>query len=319
MKIVILGGAGFIGSNMLAKLYKEKQNATFYVIDNLYTGKLKNIDEYLDKPNVKFIQADIREEKIIEILKEINADYIYNFACPASPVHYQATPIMTWETSILGVRNLLRAIVGTNTVLLHSSTSEVYGDCLVNPQVESYWGNVNPIGIRSCYDEGKRAAESLIYDYIRAYGVNVRVVRIFNTYGPNMSVEDGRIISNFVVQALQNKDITIYGTGEQTRSFCYVEDTLNGIVKLTENPERIDMPVNVGNPNERSVLDVAEYVIKAIPTKSKIVFLEKVSDDPQQRRPDITRAKELLGWEPKVDFKEGLDKTIEYFKKELNV
>ncbi len=319
MKIVILGGAGFIGSNMLAKLYREKQDCTFYVIDNLYTGKLKNIQEYLDKPNVKFIEADIREENIISILQEINAEYIYNFACPASPVHYQATPIMTWETSILGVRNLLRAIVGTKTVLLHSSTSEVYGDCLVNPQVESYWGNVNPIGIRSCYDEGKRAAESLIYDYIRAYGVDVRVVRIFNTYGPNMSVEDGRIISNFVVQALQNKDITIYGTGKQTRSFCFVEDTLEGMVRLTENKERIDMPVNVGNPNERSVLDVAEYVIKAIPTKSKIIFLEKVSDDPQQRRPDITRAKQVLGWEPQVSFEEGLDKTIAYFKKELNV
>ena len=318
MKIVILGAAGFIGSNMLAKLHKERQNTQFYAIDNLYTGKLKNIQEYLDKPNVKFIEADIRDEKIISILQEINADIIYNFACPASPVHYQATPIMTWETSILGVRNLLRAIVGTKTKLLHSSTSEVYGDCLVNPQVETYWGNVNPIGIRSCYDEGKRAAESLIYDYIRSYGVDVRVVRIFNTYGPNMSIEDGRIISNFVVQALQNKDITIYGTGKQTRSFCYVEDTLNGIIKLTENEERIDMPVNIGNPNERTVLDVAEHVIKVLPTKSKIVFLEKVSDDPQQRRPDITRAKNLLNWEPQVSFVEGLEKTIKYFEKELN-
>ncbi len=319
MKIVILGAAGFIGSNMLAKLHKERQNAQFYAIDNLYTGKLKNIQNYLDKPNVKFIEADIRDEKIISILQEINADIIYNFACPASPVHYQATPIMTWETSILGVRNLLRAIVGTKTKLLHSSTSEVYGDCLVNPQVETYWGNVNPIGIRSCYDEGKRAAESLIYDYIRTYGVDVRVVRIFNTYGPNMSIEDGRIISNFVVQALQNKDITIYGTGKQTRSFCYVEDTLNGIIKLTENEERIDMPVNVGNPNERTVLEVAEQVIKTVSTTSKIVFLEKVSDDPQQRRPDITRAKQLLGWEPQVSFEEGLSKTIKYFKEELNV
>ncbi len=319
MKVVILGGAGFIGSNMLIKLLKEKKDVQIFVIDNLYTGKLKNIQDYLNDSNVKFIQADIRDEKIISVLQEINADYIYNFACPASPVHYQAEPIMTWETCVLGVRNLLNAIVGTKTVLLHSSTSEVYGDCLVNPQPESYWGNVNPIGIRSCYDEGKRSAESLIFDYIRTYGVNVRVVRIFNTYGPNMSIEDGRIISNFVVQALENKDITIYGDGKQTRSFCFVEDTLEGIVKLTEKQERVDEPVNIGNPNERTVLEVAQQIIKTLPTESKIVFLEKASDDPRQRRPDITKAKRLLNWEPRVSFEEGLKKSIEYFKRELGV
>ena len=257
---------------------------------------------------------DICDREIIDLINENNIDHIYNFACPASPKYYLKHPIETWCSSVIGVKNLLDSIVNTNKKLFHSSTSEVYGDAQITEQNEEYWGNVNPIGVRACYDEGKRAAEALIYDYIRTYNVDARVVRIFNTYGPGMCEEDGRIISNFVTQALNNENITIHSDGEQTRSFCYVDDTLDAIYKLMQSKEFYNFPINVGNPDERSVKEVAVYIKNLLKSSSEIIYCEKMRDDPKKRKPDITKAKELLMWNPKTSFEEGLIKTIDYFK-----
>lgn len=313
MKILITGGAGFIGSNLVARLLKQKNNQII-VIDNLSTGSEENIKEFYSDPNFEFIEYDITYESVIEIIKKLNISEIYNFACPASPKYYLKYPIETWEASVLGVRNLLIAIKGTNIKLFHSSTSEVYGDALEYPQNEEYFGNVNPIGVRACYDEGKRAAEALIYDYIRKYNLDVRVARIFNTYGPKMRNSDGRIISNFIMQALSNNDITIYGNGYQTRSFCYIDDTLDFIVLLMKSNIRIDYPLNVGNPYELSVNEVAEIIKERINSSSTIIHVDSMKDDPQKRKPDITMAAKKLNWHPKVNFEDGLNKTINYFK-----
>ena len=314
MKILITGGAGFIGSNLVSRLINDNE---IIVIDNLSTGREDNIKEFYDNPNFKFIEYDVTDNKVINIIKELDVSIIYNFACPASPKYYLNHPIETWEASVLGIRNLLEAIKGTSVKLFHSSTSEVYGDALEYPQNEEYFGNVNPIGVRSCYDEGKRAAESLIYDYIRRYNVDVRVARIFNTYGPKMSVLDGRIISNFVVQALKNEEMTIYGTGNQTRSFCFIDDTLDFIILLMNSNIKNYKPINVGNTYELSVNAIASIIKERLNSSSKIVYLTPMQDDPQKRKPNISRAKELLNWEPKVSFEDGLIKTIDYFKGQI--
>lgn len=268
MKILVTGGAGFIGSNLVSKLVKNRENQII-VLDNLSTGAEKNIQEFQDNDNFQFFKYDITDYSVIDFIKKLNVDEIYNLACPASPKYYLNHPIEAWESSVLGIRNLLESIKGTKIKMIHSSTSEVYGDALEYLQTEKYWGNVNLIGVRACYDEGKRAAESLIYDYIRQYNVDVRVIRIFNTYGPKMNPLDGRIISNFIMQALNNDDITIYGTGEQTRSFCFVDDTIDFMVKLMNSNNRNDSPINVGNPYELTVNYVAKYI------KEKLVHLLK--------------------------------------------
>ena len=312
-KVLIVGGAGFIGSNFV-KFLLSNGDWEIVVYDNLSTGKIENIQKFIDKSEIVFNKLDITKSNIIKKIRQQKFDYIYNFACPASPKFYLTNPIDTWKASVFGISNLLYSIVGTDTRLFHSSTSEVYGDPLISSQKETYWGNVNPIGVRSCYDEGKRAAESLIYDYIRLYGVDVRVVRIFNTYGPNMAENDGRVVSNFIIQALNGEDITIYGDGKQTRSFCYVDDTIQCIYKLMMNSEKINSPVNIGNPNEMNIATVAEYIKNILNSNSRIVNHKSMSDDPKIRRPDITKAKNLLNWEPKISFYDGIDKTINYFK-----
>lgn len=314
MRILITGGAGFIGSNLAEKLLTEP-DIEVIAIDNLSTGNIDNLKQFLDNDNFRFIEADITKKEFVDLVKKLNVDQIYNLACPASPKYYLLYPIETWESSVLGIRNLLEIIKGTKIKMIHSSTSEVYGDALEYPQNESYWGNVNPIGVRACYDEGKRAAESLIYDFIRQYNVDVRVVRIFNTYGPKMNPLDGRIISNFIMQALNNENITVYGTGKQTRSFCYVDDTVDFIIKLMNAKSRNDSPINVGNPYELTVNYVAEYVKNKIGSSSKIIHLEAMPDDPVKRKPNIDKAKDFLNWEPNVSFEDGIEATIKYFKK----
>ena len=259
-------------------------------------------------PNFELIEHDIVDPV------DIKVDQIYNLACPASPPHYQYAPVKTMKTSVLGIINMLELAKKYNATLLHASTSEVYGNPLVHPQQETYWGNVNPIGIRSCYDEGKRAAETLMMDYHRQYGVDIRIIRIFNTYGPNMDPKDGRVVSNCIVQAINNQDITVYGDGSQTRSFCYVSDLVDGAIKMMNNDKKFIGPVNLGNPSERTVLNLAEIILEMTGSKSKITYKDLPSDDPIKRKPDITKAQEILGWEPKVDIKDGLAKTIEYFK-----
>lgn len=313
MKILVTGGAGFIGSNLVSKLVKNRENQII-VLDNLSTGAEKNIQEFQDNDNFQFFKYDITDYSVIDFIKKLNVDEIYNLACPASPKYYLKHPIETWESSVLGVRNLLESIKGTKIKMVHSSTSEVYGDALEYPQTENYWGNVNPIGVRACYDEGKRAAESLIYDYIRQYNVDVRVIRIFNTYGPKMNPLDGRIISNFIMQALNNDDITIYGTGEQTRSFCFVDDTIDFMVKLMNSNNRNDSPINVGNPYELTVNYVAKYIKEKIGSSSQIVYLNAMSDDPVKRKPNIDKAKSYIDWTPCVSFENGIKLTIEYFR-----
>lgn len=313
MKILITGGSGFIGSNLVSKLIENKENQVI-VLDNLSTGSEKNIQEFQDNDNFQFFKYDITDYSIVDFIKKLDVDEIYNLACPASPKYYLKHPIETWESSVLGIRNLLESIKGTKIKMIHSSTSEVYGDALEYPQTENYWGNVNPIGVRACYDEGKRAAESLIYDYIRQYNVDVRVIRIFNTYGPKMNPLDGRIISNFIMQALNNDDITIYGTGEQTRSFCFVDDTIDFMVKLMNSNNRNDSPINVGNPYELTVNYVAKYIKEKIGSSSQIVYLNAMSDDPVKRKPNIDKAKSYIDWTPCVSFENGIKLTIEYFK-----
>lgn len=306
-RILVTGGAGFIGSHLCEELIKRGNDVI--CLDNFFTGSKDSIRHLLGNNHFELVRHDITKEYFIEV------DEIYNLACPASPPHYQYNPIKTAKTSVLGIINMLGLAKRCKARILQASTSEVYGDPNVHPQNETYWGNVNPIGIRSCYDEGKRMAETLMFDYHRQNNVDIRVIRIFNTYGPNMNKNDGRVVSNFIVQALQNKDITIYGDGSQTRSFCYVSDLINGMIKMMENEIGFIGPVNLGNPVETSILDFAKFIIELTGSKSKIVFLPLPSDDPTQRKPDISLAKEKLNWEPSVDVKDGLLKTIEYFKK----
>jgi UDP-glucuronate decarboxylase len=310
MKIILTGAAGFLGSHISDRLIKEGHSVIG--LDDLSTGSLANLEHLLDHPKFNFFEHDVREAILIK------GDAILNFACPASPVHYQADPVRTIETNFLGIINMLHLARKLKIPLVQASTSEVYGDPTESPQKESYWGNVNPIGIRSCYDEGKRAAETLCFDYRRQYGVDTRVIRIFNTYGPRMAVGDGRVVSNFVVQALSGKDITIYGEGQQTRSFCFVSDLVDGIYRMLSSKEVIDAPINLGNPNEFSMMELAHTVLKLTGSKSKIVYKDLPLDDPRQRKPDITRAKEVLKWAPKIELEQGVSQTIDYFKSVLN-
>lgn len=308
--ILVTGGAGFLGSHLCDKLLA--QGHEIICLDNLFTGRKSNIHHLLDNPNFEFVRHDVVDPFKFEV------DEIYNLACPASPVHYQYNPIKTIKTSVMGAINALGLAKRVNARVLQASTSEIYGDPAQHPQNEAYWGNVNTIGPRSCYDEGKRCAETLFTDYNRQNGVDVRIMRIFNTYGPRMHPEDGRVVSNFIVQALQGDDITIFGDGTQTRSFCFVDDLLDGMMRLM-NTDDVLTPVNIGNPGEFTMLQLAELVIEITGSKSKLVFKPLPQDDPMQRRPDIAKAKELLDWEPKIVLRDGLVKTIEYFKNELGV
>jgi len=311
MKILVTGGAGFLGSNLCSRLLSEGNEVV--CVDNFYTGREKNI-ENLKSSNFSVIRHDITKPLSIQ-----GIDKIYNLACPASPPAYQKDPVFTWKTSVLGVLNVLElSRANSNCPVLQSSTSEVYGDPLEHPQKESYWGNVNPIGIRSCYDEGKRAAETVLMDYHRQYGIPVRVIRIFNTYGPNMDPDDGRVVSNFIVQALTNKDITIYGDGSQTRSFQYVDDLIEGMSLMMNNKIDFVGPVNIGNPVEFTIKELAVLILKMIPmSKSKIIYKDIPKDDPKIRKPDISLAKKNLSWEPIIPLEKGLVKTIDYFRSEI--
>ena len=308
-KLLVTGGAGFIGSH-LCKYLLDKGNQVV-CLDNFFTGQKRNIEPFLKNSNFELLEYDVTKPF------DIKVDQVYNLACPASPVHYQKTPVETVRTSILGAINCLElAKKNGGTKVLQASTSEVYGDPKVNPQPESYNGNVNPIGPRACYDEGKRCAETLFFDYHREDRIPIKVVRIFNTYGPNMSWDDGRVISNFITQAMKGEDITLYGDGSQTRSFCYIDDMVRGLVKMMESDSWTG-PVNLGNPNEFTIRELAEKILKLTNSNSKIVYKELPQDDPKQRRPDISLAKEKLDWQPKIQLAEGLKKTIEYFKKVL--
>lgn len=312
MTILITGGAGFIGYH-LCKYFLDNGHRVVCV-DDLSTGQKENISEFLPNENFKFLQNDVA--KPFTINKKI--DWIFNLACPASPPRYQKDPVQTMKTSVLGSLNMLDLARKNSARIMQASTSEVYGDPKVHPQPESYWGNVNPAGIRSCYDEGKRSAETLFFDYHRSYGLDIRVIRIFNTYGPNMDPDDGRVVSNFIIQALKNEDLTVYGDGSQTRSFQYIDDLVQGIVKMMNNENNFLGPVNMGNPDEFTVLDLAQKIIALLPeSKSKITYKPLPEDDPKQRKPDITLAKKELDWEPKVKLEEGLKMTIEYFRNQL--
>ena len=304
MKILLTGAAGFLGSHLSKKLIDEGHQVIG--LDDLSTGSIKNIENLKSNSNFKFVEHDVRKPYSEEV------DAILNFACPASPISYQKDPVRTIETNFLGMINLLHLANETNAIVIQASTSEIYGDPTQSPQVESYWGNVNPIGIRSCYDEGKRAAETLCFDYKRQHNLDTRVLRIFNTYGPNMSISDGRVVSNFIVQALKNEPITIYGDGNQSRSFCYVSDLVEGIYRLLLSD--YTQPLNIGNPDEISLNDFAEEIIQLSGTDKKIVYKPLPTDDPKQRQPDITKAKEVLGWQPTIGRKEGLKITFDYFK-----
>ena len=308
-RILITGGAGFIGSHLCERLLNEGNDVI--CLDNFFTGSKENIINLLDNNRFELVRHDITKEYFIEV------DEIYNLACPASPPHYQYNAIKTIKTSVLGMINMLGLAKRCKAKILQASTSEVYGDPLIHPQVESYWGNVNPIGIRSCYDEGKRCAETLMMDYHRQNKTDIRIVRIFNTYGPNMDLNDGRVVSNFIVQALKGEDITIYGDGSQTRSFCYVDDLIDGMIKMMNNTNGFIGPVNLGNPSERTILDFAKLIIKLTNSNSKIIHKPLPSDDPSKRQPDISLAEKELNFKPKVDIEEGLIKTIEYFKKKI--
>lgn len=305
-KILVTGGAGFLGSHLCDRLVDEGHHVL--CVDNYFTGDKRNIQHLLLKPNFEIQRHDVCFPMYLEV------DEIYNLACPASPKYYQKDPIQTTKTSILGAYNMLGLAKRTGAKILQASTSEVYGDPTQHPQQESYWGNVNPIGIRSCYDEGKRAAETLFFDYHRQHGVKIKVMRIFNTFGIRMAPDDGRVVSNFIVQALKGEDITIYGDGSQTRSFCYVYDTVDAMLRLMATDNSVTGPINIGNPGEFTMLELAEKVIKFTKTSSKIVYKDLPGDDPKQRRPDITQAKQLLGWEPTFDIDEGIKRTIRYFE-----
>lgn len=309
-KILITGGAGFVGSHLCERLLKEGNEVI--CLDNYFTGNKKNIIKLLDNPNFEMVRHDITEPYYAEV------DEIYNLACPASPIHYQFNPIKTIKTSVMGAINTLGLAKRVGAKILQASTSEVYGDPKVHPQTESYWGNVNPIGIRSCYDEGKRCAETLFMDYHNQNKVAIKIIRIFNTYGPNMNPSDGRVVSNFIMQALKGEDITIFGDGLQTRSFQYVDDLIEGMIRMMASDPLFLGPVNLGNPNEFTMIELAIAVIRLTNSKSTIVHMPLPLDDPKQRQPDISLAKEKLeGWEPTIELKEGLSKTINYFKKTL--
>ncbi len=305
-RILITGGAGFLGSHLCDRLVTAGHDVI--CLDNLFTSQKVNIEHLLGKPNFDFVRHDVTVPIHLEV------DEIYNLACPASPVHYQYNAIKTIKTSVIGAINVLGMARRTRAKIFQASTSEVYGEPHVHPQVESYWGNVNPIGVRSCYDEGKRCAETLFFDYHRMNHVNIRVVRIFNTYGPRMHPYDGRVVSNFIVQALGGEDITIYGDGTQTRSFCYVDDLVDGFIRMMNGPDSFIGPVNLGNPGEFTMIELARTVIELTGSPSKVVHLPRPTDDPTQRRPDITLAKKHLDWEPKIPLREGLARTIAYFK-----
>lgn len=305
-KILVTGGAGFVGSHLCARLLKEGHEV--FCLDNFFTGNKENIVHLLEHPYFEIIRHDITDAINIEV------DEIYNLACPASPIHYQLDAIQTVRTSVMGAINMLTLARRTNAKILQASTSEVYGDPVIHPQVESYWGNVNPIGIRSCYDEGKRCAETLFMDYHRMNNVNIKIIRIFNTYGPNMHPNDGRVVSNFIMQALRNEDITIYGDGTQTRSFQYVDDLIEGMIRMMASPNDFTGPVNIGNPGEFTMIELAEKIIALTGSKSKLVFMPLPSDDPTQRKPDISLAKSRLDWQPTINLDEGLKLTINYFK-----
>lgn len=306
-RILVTGGAGFLGSHLCDRLIAQGHDVL--CVDNFYTGTKRNVEHLLQHPRFELMRHDVTFPLYVEV------DEIYNLACPASPVHYQHDPVQTTKTSVHGAINMLGLAKRVHAKILQASTSEVYGDPEVHPQPESYWGRVNPIGIRSCYDEGKRCAETLFFDYWRQHKLRIKVVRIFNTYGPRMHPNDGRVVSNFIMQALRGEDITIYGNGSQTRSFCYVDDLVDGLIRMMETPDDVTGPVNVGNPGEFSMLELAEKVLGQVGSKSKLVFMPLPADDPTQRRPDITVAKGVLnGWEPKVGLEEGLSRSIEYFR-----
>ena len=310
MKILITGGAGFIGSHLCERLLNDGNDVL--CVDNYFTGTKSNIAHLLDNHQFELMRHDVTFPLYVEV------DQIYNMACPASPIHYQYDPVQTTKTSVHGAINMLGLAKRVNARIFQASTSEVYGDPTQHPHTESYWGNVNTIGPRSCYDEGKRCAETLFFDYFRQHNLDIKVGRIFNTYGPRMRPDDGRVISNFIVQALNEKDITVYGKGDQTRSFCYVDDLVEGILGLMTTEKGVTGPMNLGNPIEYTILEIAEIVIDPIGSKSKIIFEPLPEDDPKQRQPDISFAKSELNWEPKTQLKEGLDKTIQYFDQTLS-
>jgi len=306
-KILVTGGAGFLGSHLCDRLVQEGNDVL--CVDNFFTGSKKNIEHLLNKPNFELIRHDVTFPLYVEV------DEIYNLACPASPVHYQHDPVQTTKTSVHGAINMLGLAKRRKARILQASTSEVYGDPEVHPQPESYWGKVNPIGIRSCYDEGKRCAETLFFDYHRQHSLEIKVVRIFNTYGPRMQPNDGRVVSNFIIQALNNQDITIYGDGSQTRSFCYVDDLIEAIIRMMKSNKELTGPVNIGNPVEFTMLELAQLIIKLTNSKSKIVNHPLPHDDPRQRKPNISLAQKWLDWNPKIQLEKGLKETINYFQR----
>ena len=307
-KILVTGGAGFLGSHLCDRLIEQGHQVL--CLDSLFTGSRNNVEGLIKHPNFTFIKHDVVDPINVE-----KVDEIYNLACPASPVHYQFNPIHTMKTSVMGALNVLELARKTGAKVFQASTSEVYGDPSVHPQPEEYWGNVNTIGIRSCYDEGKRAAETLFFDYQRVHGVKIKVVRIFNTYGPRMAADDGRVVSNFIVQALKGQDLTVYGDGSQTRSFCYADDLVEGFMRLMNAGDDVVGPINMGNPGEFTMVELAEKVLRLTGSTSKLIHMPLPQDDPKQRRPDITKAKQLLNWEPTIALEQGLERTIAYFRK----
>jgi UDP-glucuronate decarboxylase len=308
MRILVTGGAGFIGSHLCERLLQEGHEVL--CLDNFFTGRRENIFQLLDNRRFELLRHDVIEPILVEV------DQIYNLACPASPIHYQYNPVKTVKTSVMGMINMLGLAKRVRARILQASTSEVYGDPLVHPQPEEYWGNVNPIGLRSCYDEGKRIAETLMMDYHRQNRVDTRIARIFNTYGPRMLENDGRVVSNFIVQALKGEPLTLYGDGEQTRSFCYVDDLVEGLIRLM-NAEELHNPINLGNPGEFTIKQLADEVVRICGSESNVKYLPLPRDDPKQRKPDITRAQTLLGWTPSIPLREGLESTVQYFKSVL--
>ena len=305
-RVLVTGGAGFLGSHLCERLLSD--GCDVLCVDNFYSGTKDNVTHLVGNPHFELMRNDVTFPLYVEV------DEIYNLACPASPIHYQWDPVQTTKTSVHGAINMLGLAKRTKAKIFQASTSEVYGDPEVHPQQESYWGRVNPIGIRSCYDEGKRCAETLFFDYHRQQALEIKVVRIFNTYGPRMHPNDGRVVSNFIVQALRGEDITIYGDGSQTRSFCYVDDLIEGFVRLMASPKEVTGPINMGNPGEFTIRELAETVLKMVGGNSKLIMMPLPQDDPKQRQPDITLAKNILGWEPKIKLEEGLGKTIDYFR-----
>ncbi len=308
-KTLVTGGAGFLGSHLCDRLIARGEDVL--CVDNFFTGSKANVKHLFGNPYFELLRHDVCIPLYVEV------DQIYNLACPASPVHYQHDPVQTTKTSVHGAINMLGLAKRVGAKILQASTSEVYGDPVVHPQPESYWGNVNPIGIRSCYDEGKRCAETLFFDYWRQHDLRIKVVRIFNTYGPRMHPNDGRVVSNFIVQAIKGQDITIYGDGQQTRSFCYVDDLIDAFLKMMDSPDQLRGPINIGNPGEYTMLELAETVLSIVGSKSRIIFQSLPADDPRQRQPDISQAKSELGWEPKISLKDGLKETVSYFQRTL--